>query len=320
MRCLITGATGFIGGSILRGLEAAGHEVVAYVRESSDSRSIVDVERVVGDLANPNRIATAARGCDVIIHAAGVSDPAADRETLGWTHVAGTENAINAARHAGCARMIQISCAEVTLHPGHRAFWGEDEAPVRPYGALAASKLQAEDLVRVSGSSDFRTIVLRPALVWGPGATHLASLKSEAAAGGVRLVGGGKRMFATTHIDNLVRAAVLAVDADVPTGSVYYVVDGELSLSREFYSELCDAFGWEKPRNAGPFRWAMMLCRARLLPLHPTDIVKRAHTSAFDTTRASGELGYEPTVTREEGMIALRDWVRQERGAIEVGR
>ncbi|MFW2386824.1 MAG: NAD(P)H-binding protein, partial [Polyangiales bacterium] len=68
MRCLVTGATGFIGGAVLRNLQAAGHEVVAYVRESSDSRSLQDVERVVGDLGDPNRLALAATDCDVMVH------------------------------------------------------------------------------------------------------------------------------------------------------------------------------------------------------------------------------------------------------------
>ena len=168
MRCLVTGATGFIGGSILRGLQSAGHEVVAYVREGSDSRFLKDVERVVGDLADPNRLAVAAARCNVMVHAAGIANPATDRETLGWTHVAGTENAINAAKKAGCQRMVHISCADVTLYDGPRSFWNEDESPTRPFGTLAQTKLHAEELVRVSGNPGFRTIVLRPALVWGP--------------------------------------------------------------------------------------------------------------------------------------------------------
>jgi nucleoside-diphosphate-sugar epimerase len=57
VRCLVTGATGFIGGAVLRDLQAAGHQVVAYVRDGSDSRSLQDIERIVGDLADPNRLA-----------------------------------------------------------------------------------------------------------------------------------------------------------------------------------------------------------------------------------------------------------------------
>ena len=59
MRCLVTGATGFVGGGVLRGLQAVGHELVAYVREGSDSRELADIERVVGDIGDPTRLAMA---------------------------------------------------------------------------------------------------------------------------------------------------------------------------------------------------------------------------------------------------------------------
>ncbi|MEM8608528.1 MAG: NAD-dependent epimerase/dehydratase family protein [Myxococcota bacterium] len=313
MRCLITGATGFIGGAMLRGLQDAGHEVVAYVRESSDSRALMDVQRVVGDLADPNRLAEAASGCDAVIHAAGIADPTTDRETLGWAHVAGTENVINAAKRAGCHRLIHISCADVTLHDGPRSFWNEDESPPEPLGELARSKLHAEEIVRVSGSGTLRTITLRPALVWGPGdTTHLPRWREEANAGGVRLVGGGKKLLATTHTKNLARAAALALEADIPSGSVYYIVDTELSVSREFFTEICEALDWTKPKNGGPYRWMLALSRTRFSSLHPTQVVRRARTSAFDANKAKQELGYEPAVTRQEGLVELKQWAAEE--------
>jgi nucleoside-diphosphate-sugar epimerase len=314
VRCLVTGATGFIGGSIVRGLRAAGHDVVAYVRESSDSRSLQDIDRVVGDLAEPNRLAAAARGCDAMVHAAGIADPAADRETLGWTHVAGTENAINAAKKAGCERMVHISCADVTLHDGPRSFWNEDEAPPDPVGELARSKLHAEELVRVSGSRGFRTIVLRPALVWGPGdTTHLPGWRDEASNGGIRLIGGGKKLLATTYCGNLAHAVLCALEADVSTGSVYYIVDTELSVSREFFTELCRELGWKKPRKTGPYAWNVVLSRLGLSPLDRAQVIRRGHTTAFDVSKAKSELGYEPTVTREQGMAALAKWFAEAR-------
>ncbi|MEM7436830.1 MAG: NAD-dependent epimerase/dehydratase family protein [Myxococcota bacterium] len=315
MRCLVTGATGFIGGEILRGLQDAGHEVVAYVRETADSRALKDVARVVGDLADPNRLAEAASDCEAVVHAAGIADTGTDRETLGWAHVAGTENAVNGAKKAGCRRFVHISCADVTLHRGPRSFWNEDEAPTEPMGEHAKSKLQAEELVRVSGTRGFRTITLRPALVWGPGdATHLPRWQAEAANGGLRLIDGGKKLLATTYTGNLVHAVTLALVADVPTGSVYYIADTELSVCRDFFVELCGSLGWRRPTSGGPYVWAMLLSRLSLSPLHPTEVVRRARTSAFDTTKAKQELGYEAPIAREQGMRDLRAWLA-ERGA-----
>ncbi len=313
MRCLVTGASGFIGGSVARALLDAGHEVVAYVRDGSASALPADVERAVGDLGDPNRLATAASGCDAMVHAAGLADPDADSESLGWVHVAGTENAINAAKQAGCLRLIHISCADVTLHDGPRSFWNEDQAPPRPFGALAQTKLHAEELVRVSGKRGFRTTVLRPSLVWGPGdSTHLPRWHAEAKSGGIRIFSGGKKLLSTTFIGNLAHAALCALQTKVATGNVYYVVDTELSVSREFFTELSAALGWPPPRKAGPYRWAWFCCRTGLSSLQPGEVIRRGHTSAFEMNRAKKDLGYEPVVTREQGMHELAAWYRQQ--------
>ncbi len=316
MRCLVTGATGFIGGATLRSLRAAGHEVVAYVREGSDSRGLSDVERVVGDLGDPNRLAIAAANCEAMVHAAGIADPAADRDTLGWAHIAGTENAINAARQAGCRRLIHISCADVTLYDGPRSFWHEDEAPPRPFGELARTKLQAEELVRVSGKRGFRTTALRPALVWGPGdTTHMPRWEAEAQNRGIRIIGGGKKLMATTFIRNLTHAVLCALQARVTTGNVYYVVDTELSVSREFFTELSAALGWKAPTRAGPYRSAWIASRTGLSSLDPTEVIRRGQTSAFEMNRAKQDLGYEPIVTRAQGLAELAAWYREARSS-----
>ena len=312
MRCLVTGATGFIGGGVLRGLQEAGHDVVAYVRESAESRTLQDVERIVGDLGDPNRLAAAAAGCDAMVHAAGISDPAADPDLLGWAHIAGTENVINAAKQAGCKRLVHISCADVTLYDGPRSFWGEDQAPPRPFGELARTKLQAEELVRVSGRRGFRTTVLRPALVWGRGDMgHLRRWQAEAERGGIRIIGGGKKLMATTHIANLAHASRLALETKLTTGNVYYVVDTELAVSREFFTDLSTALGWSAPKRGGPYRWARISCRTGLSSLHPTEVIRRGQTSAFEMNRAKQDLGYEPIVTRERGMAELATWYRR---------
>jgi nucleoside-diphosphate-sugar epimerase len=315
VRCLVTGATGFIGGAVLRGLQAAGHEVVAFVREGGDSRPLRDVERVVGDLGDPNRLAIAAANCDAMVHAAGIADPAASPDALGWTHIAGTENAINAAKKAGCRRLIHISCADVTLYDGPRSFWNEDQAPPRPYGELARTKLHAEELVRVSGRRGFRTTALRPALVWGPrDTTHLPGWHAEANGGGIRIVGGGKKLLATTYIENLAHAVLCALQTKVATGNVYYIVDTELSVSRDFLTELSAALEWNAPRSAGPYRWAWISCRTGLSSLHPSQVIRRGHTSAFEMNRAKQDLGYEPIVTREQGIAELAAWYRDNQG------
>ena len=72
MKCFVTGASGFIGGNLVRELVARGHSVKALVRSGSDTRGLdgVDVERVPGDVSDRERLAAATRGCDWCFHVA----------------------------------------------------------------------------------------------------------------------------------------------------------------------------------------------------------------------------------------------------------
>ncbi|MBW2405090.1 MAG: hypothetical protein JRF42_15110 [Deltaproteobacteria bacterium] len=74
------------------------------------------------------------------------------------------------------------------------------------------------------------------------------------------------------------------------------------------------ALGWKPPRGAGPYRWAWLACRTGLSSLHPTQVIRRGQTSAFEMNRAKKDLDYEPIVTREQGMAELANWYRETHG------
>ena len=134
--------------------------------------------------------------------------------------------------------------------------------------------------------------------------------------GGIQILSGGKKLLSTTYIANLTHAARRALETKITTGNVYYVVDAELSVSRDFFTELSTALGWNAPRSGGPYRWAWIAARAGLSSLHPTEVIRRGQTSAFEMNRAKKDLGYEPIVTRDQGLAALAAWYRKTR----VGR
>jgi dihydroflavonol-4-reductase len=72
MRIFVTGGTGFIGGSVVRCLRAAGHEVRALVRAGADTRQLdgLSVQRVAGDLRDADSLRRGIAGCDWVFHVA----------------------------------------------------------------------------------------------------------------------------------------------------------------------------------------------------------------------------------------------------------
>lgn len=321
MRALVTGGTGFIGGTLARRLLADAVALRVIVRPGGDLdpwKATGAEVRTLG-LDDPNPIAEAAVGCDVVFHCAGENSPRAAPRALSWINVAGTENVLQAARHAGVRRLVHLSCADVTLTNTDRLGWKEDAIMTdAPLGACLRSKLLADELVRQANADRFTTVCVRPAWLWGPGdRTNLPGLYAEARAGGVRLFGGGDNIFATAYVDNVVEGLVAASRAEGVGGRAFHVSDGEFVTAREFFELLCDVLGLARPR-AGLYPLAYAAAwlreRARRDGPWPVDVARRGRASLLDCGRAAQELDYRPRVSLADGMQALARWVQQAGG------
>ena len=254
MRVMLTGGTGFVGGAVAQALVEAGRDVRALVREPARARALASlgVALVPGSLADPNEVAAAASGCTHAVHAAAATSPGASRRVAGWVNVAGTENALLGARHAGVRRFVHLSCADVTLHGGPRRGWNEDRVPdTPPLGPLLETKLRAEESVIGAGTAAFEPLALRPGSEWGSGDTsRLPRLCREAlSGGGLRLFGDGRNLVALVHVENLAHAVLRALAAEGAAGTVLHVLDAESALAGEHYGELSAALGLPAPRR-----------------------------------------------------------------------
>lgn len=212
MRVVVTGASGFVGGAVARGLVADGHEVwTASRRDASvDGARHLAWDLTTGPLVDPPPV-------DAVVHAgAAVSDWCA-LDVARATNVAGT---LAVRDTFPGARFVHVSSGSVydPFRPSVRA--REREAPVARYlDAYGTTKAEAERaLARDVARHPERgaVVVLRPHAVYGPGDTTLLP-RVEAAVRRGRLVlpGGGRVLQSLTHVDTLlaaVRAALVLPD------------------------------------------------------------------------------------------------------------
>lgn len=115
MKALVTGANGLVGANLIRSLLDQGHRARAFVRSTSDLRSLngVEVELAFGDILEVNTLIEAAKGCDVLFHVAAIFSYSRPPDELFSLATTGTINAVEAAREAGIKRIVLTSSSVV---------------------------------------------------------------------------------------------------------------------------------------------------------------------------------------------------------------
>jgi nucleoside-diphosphate-sugar epimerase len=160
-------------------------------------------------------------------------------------------------------------------------------------------------------------VVVRPRFVWGSGdTTVLPTLVEMVERGRFAWVGGGRHRTSTTHVDNVVQGLLLGAERGRP-GEAYFVTDGEPVVFRDFVTRLLGTRGVEAPARSIPTpvaRTAAAICEPlwRRLPLPGEPPITRTAVwlssleTTIDISKARSELGYEPVVSVDQGLEALR--------------
>lgn len=167
MKVFLTGATGFIGGNLVRMLLSDGYEVRALVRSGSDQRNVagLPLESVTGDLDNEQNLAEQIAGCDAVFHvAAHYSLWIKDRGTIYRANVTGTKNLLAAAKTAGVKRFIHTSSVAAIGVPPAGTLANEEtrttvEALVSDY---KKSKFLAEQAALEAARNGLDVVVVNP--------------------------------------------------------------------------------------------------------------------------------------------------------------
>ena len=175
MKVMLTGATGFIGGHIMKALVEAGYEVHALVRSEeklAEMKSLQaiggGVECFVGDMTDQLIVNEALVGCDACVHAAAFTslDPSLMDQALA-VNGPGAEAVLGAAVNNGCQSVIHVSTMSVIFPPTGSKLSGED--PVQGGGnPYNASKAIAEEYARSLQEKGYPISIIYPTGVTGP--------------------------------------------------------------------------------------------------------------------------------------------------------
>ncbi len=328
---LVTGATGFTGQVLVRKLAAAGAEVRAIARASSDLTPLdgVPVTWHRGDVFDPEVVSKAMDGARTVIHVAALYRQAGAPDDLyRRVHVDSTRLlAEAAARQDGFARFVHVSTVGVHGHIEHPP--ADEDAPFDPGDIYQATKAEAEVWIRAHAPElGIDAVVLRPAGIMGPSDRRLLKVFRLATGPVFPLLGKGACLYHLIHVEDLADIMIRAASHPEARGQTLICGNPEPipleAMGRIVADELGTRF---RPLRlpAGPFMAAAAVCEAVCRPfglpppLHRRRVAFYTKDRAFDTSRLRRVLGYEVRFDNEAG---IRDTARGyvERGWLKARR
>jgi nucleoside-diphosphate-sugar epimerase len=226
MKIFITGASGYIGGSVAAKLIAAGHQVSGLVRSPEKAAQLTarGIEPVLGALGDRTILGDAARRADAVLN------------TADSDHLYAIE-ALLAALEGSGKRLVHTSGSSVIAdraagEASDRIF--HEDTPFEPLPERLL-RVAIDRMVLAAAQRGVHSVVLRPTMIYGrghglnPHSVQVPKLIALARKNGVALhVGAGRNIWSNVHIDDVVDAYLLAL-GDAPAGSLFYLENGEAS-------------------------------------------------------------------------------------------
>ena len=324
---LVTGATGLLGMHLVPRLQRDGWQVRALVRDPARAGMLgrADVALATGDVLDETSLTRAARGCDVLFHAAAVITPLGGWEAFRRPNVEGTRNAIAAARSAS-ARLVHVS--SVAVYGDRRyASGGErtDESKVGGHIAedsyYARSKRESEDLVfAAQRAGELWATAVRPCVLYGPFdrqfVPRLARLVTRSV---VPVIAGGRNTLAVVHAANVVDGLVRAAAFEGANGKAYNLANDYDVTVREFFARAAEGLDRRGRIISIPMLAARVAFTAlsAVAPLVVGNRFKSQTSASFDflardnpfsSDLARRELGWDPPVRPETGVAEAFRW------------
>lgn len=311
MSYLVTGGAGFIGSHLAEELVRRGERVRIVDSFITGKRRnlthLKNVEILAGDLADFSVARNAVTGMQYVLHQAAIpSVPRSveDPITSNRANIDATVNVLVAARDAGVKRVVYAGSS--SAYGDTTTLPKQEDMPAKPLSPYALQKLVGEQYMQMfTNLYGLETVTIRYFNVFGPrqdpsspysGVISVftkALLENRAPT----IYGDGEQTRDFTYVANVVDGVLRACSANV-SGMVLNVATGSRISLNELFSVLRVLIGADVNPSYGPAR------------------AGDVRDSQADITRARKLLGYEPTISFEEGLRRTVDWYRPEAATV----
>ena len=308
MKCVVTGAAGFIGSHVAERLVSEGHDVTG-VDAFTDYYDVSVKQRNLAKLRDEPRFTfvesdvmsdqglRSLEGAEVVFHLAGQPGVRPSWESQFRTYVERnvlvTQAILEAARMSGVGRIVYASSSSV--YGNQPAYPCTESVKVQPFSPYGVTKLAGEHLCQLySENYGLATVALRYFTVYGPrqrpDMAFSKFIRAALAGQPVTVTGDGLQVRDFTYVGDVVAATVAAGSAAVDSGTVLNISGGDSVTVLEVLDMLADA--------------AEVDLRITQTPAVPGDVLRTGGSN--DAARAV--LGWTPRVGVKEGLRHQVEW------------
>lgn len=296
MNVFLTGATGYIGGTVARRLLDDGHRLRGLVRDAGKAKRLaaMGVEPVMGSLDDAAILDAEARGADAVINTAS-SDHRGAVEALVGGLVGSNKPFLHTSGSSIMADEAHGDAASDKVY--------DEATPLVPVAGKQA-RVAIDDIVRGAAARGVRSAIVCPTMIYGNGlglARDSAQIPKLVAlarkAGVVRHVGKGLNVWSNVHVEDVAEVFRLAL-AKAPAGAFYFVENGEAS-----YRDVCAAIARRLGLGA-PQPWPFEEAAKELG--ENSAAYSYGSNSRVRGKRTRAELGWRPKHT------SAIDWIERE--------
>lgn len=306
----VTGADGFIGAHLCAVLEHDGHRVIRIVRRRSGAG---EDRRVVADLASASDLGSVLEGAEVVIHLAGRAHVLRDTEpdpdsAFRRANVDSTVRLAEAAARAKVRRVVFVSSIGVNGDQTHGAAFVESATPA-PVESYARSKLEAEQqLLSVAKREHIETVIVRPAIVYGPGAPgnvrRLLSLVSRGLPLPLAAIQNKRNLIGVENLSDLL---LLCAGSPAAAGELFLAAEPDAHSTPELLRVIARGMG--RPSRLFSVPEQVLRLSAQLVGMR-AQFEKLCGSLEVNADKARGVLGWKPRVSFEDGIVRTAQWYR----------
>jgi nucleoside-diphosphate-sugar epimerase len=323
---LVTGATGFVGGHLVKRLLKEGANVRVLVRKSSDKGIVKALSNsgtkvIYGDVTDRNSVFEAADGVEYIFHIAALFREAKHVDSVYFDiNVEGTRNVLDAAEKNNVTRMVH--CSTVGVH-SHIPFPpATEEEAYRPGDIYQFTKCEGEKLAKQRFQSNrVAGVVVRPAMIWGEGDRRMLKLFQGVAKRRFPIIGDGKTLTHWIYVHDLVEGFLLSACNDNAIGQTYIFAGKRPASISELVQTVAEKAG-VKPL---PFKVPAMpvqvlgsvvefICKPFGIepPIYRRRVDFFTKTRSFDISKAQRDLDYLPGQDFSDEVSNIFDYYKAE--------